>query len=293
MNNHCEVCGYGIAHCVCSSELVLKQKSRIADLQQRLDAAEKLLKEKTKEEVNALIEKYGDPQYKTNEFALYDVIGVCQQYRMELEKVIEKCICGRPTGLGAVVMCIEKALTDKPADDKCPDWPQCGGSFINTCTQKLNYPYCQILADRTLTCILGRDIKTCSKSSSCSYCDYYAKPADKPADGKVEVACEKCKDGFVPDPDGFLDDTYPEDFECSAYSCEKWSVCQGKKKNECDTWKPCPECKDKAAKPMCETKKKWWKCDKCRDTGIVIRNGQVTDEPCPVCNPKENKDANV
>lgn len=37
-----------------------------------------------KEEIRALIEKYGDPQYKTNEFALYDVISVCQQLHSQL-----------------------------------------------------------------------------------------------------------------------------------------------------------------------------------------------------------------
>lgn len=44
-----------------------------------LDSAEKMLKNRTKDEIHGLIEKYGDPQYKTNEFAIYDLIAVVQQ----------------------------------------------------------------------------------------------------------------------------------------------------------------------------------------------------------------------
>ncbi len=55
-------------------------------LQAQVEQLETTLKTKTKDEIHALIEKYGDPQYKTNEFALYDVISIAQQLRM---KVIE------------------------------------------------------------------------------------------------------------------------------------------------------------------------------------------------------------
>jgi len=49
------------------------------------------LKDKAKEEIQALIEKYGDPQYKTNEFALYDTISIAQQLLAELDRK-DKCI---------------------------------------------------------------------------------------------------------------------------------------------------------------------------------------------------------
>ena len=45
------------------------------------------LEDRTKEEIRALIEKYGDPQYKTSEFALYDVISVVQQLTAEVERL--------------------------------------------------------------------------------------------------------------------------------------------------------------------------------------------------------------
>ena len=47
-----------------------------------LVATKGALKDRTKEEIHALIEKYGDPRYKTNEFALYDVISAAQQLQV-------------------------------------------------------------------------------------------------------------------------------------------------------------------------------------------------------------------
>ena len=41
-------------------------------------------RDRTKETILALIEKYGDPQYKTNEFAIYDLISVAQQLQTQL-----------------------------------------------------------------------------------------------------------------------------------------------------------------------------------------------------------------
>ena len=38
----------------------------------------------SKDEIKALIEKYGDPQYKTNEYSLYDLIAVAQQLTAQL-----------------------------------------------------------------------------------------------------------------------------------------------------------------------------------------------------------------
>ena len=46
--------------------------------------------ERTKDEIKALIEKYGDPQYKTSELALYDVIGIAQQLQGEIEGLRER-----------------------------------------------------------------------------------------------------------------------------------------------------------------------------------------------------------
>jgi len=56
----------------------------ITILQAHIERLEKTLRERTKDEIHALIEKYGNPQYKTNEFALYDVISITQQLRDRL-----------------------------------------------------------------------------------------------------------------------------------------------------------------------------------------------------------------
>jgi len=56
-------------------------------LQKQLASAQGALKERTKDEIHALIEKYGDPQYKTSEFALYDVISVAQQFQAENKRL--------------------------------------------------------------------------------------------------------------------------------------------------------------------------------------------------------------
>ena len=48
-----------------------------------------IVREKTQAEIQVLIEKYGDPQYKTNEFALYDVIGFAQQLRCQLSDLLQ------------------------------------------------------------------------------------------------------------------------------------------------------------------------------------------------------------
>ena len=48
------------------------------------------LKDRTKDEIKALIEKYGDPQYKTSEFALYDVIGTAQQLHAQVKAAERK-----------------------------------------------------------------------------------------------------------------------------------------------------------------------------------------------------------
>ena len=50
------------------------------------------LQERTKDEIYTLIEKYGDPNYKTNEFALYDVIAVAQQLQAQLGKARQTSI---------------------------------------------------------------------------------------------------------------------------------------------------------------------------------------------------------
>ena len=77
------------------SQSVTKMRENFAGLQtelanaladvKRLSADHKTLMaqlaDRTKDEIQALIEKYGDPNYKTNEFALYDVISVAQQLR--------------------------------------------------------------------------------------------------------------------------------------------------------------------------------------------------------------------
>ena len=58
------------------------------------DQLQAQLKDRTKDEIKALIEKYGDPQYKTSEFALYDVIGVAQQLQAEVELSDKLCPIG-------------------------------------------------------------------------------------------------------------------------------------------------------------------------------------------------------
>lgn len=63
-----------------------------AKLEAHITRLEGVLKERTRDEIHALIEKYGNPQYKTSEFALYDVISAAQQLRTALaekEKWIE------------------------------------------------------------------------------------------------------------------------------------------------------------------------------------------------------------
>ena len=57
---------------------------KIAELRVDLAEVKDILKDRTKEEIHALIEKYGDLQYKTSEFALYDVILVAQQLQTQL-----------------------------------------------------------------------------------------------------------------------------------------------------------------------------------------------------------------
>jgi len=56
-------------------------------LKEEITELKATLKERTKEEVQALVEKYGDPQYKTSELALYDVISVAQQLKAENKKL--------------------------------------------------------------------------------------------------------------------------------------------------------------------------------------------------------------
>lgn len=57
---------------------------KIEQLLNELDEMKSILKVRSKVEITALIEKYGDPQYKVNEFAMYDLIGACQQLMAEL-----------------------------------------------------------------------------------------------------------------------------------------------------------------------------------------------------------------
>ena len=65
------------AHAIkCRDELIIKYH--------------KVLTGKTKDEIQALIEKYGDPQYKTNEFALYDVITIAQLFQQDNIKLLAK-----------------------------------------------------------------------------------------------------------------------------------------------------------------------------------------------------------
>ncbi len=45
------------------------------------------LEERAKDEIHALIEKYGNPQYKTSEFALYDLISVAQHLEAENKRL--------------------------------------------------------------------------------------------------------------------------------------------------------------------------------------------------------------
>ena len=60
----CPKCGYGVTGACYGCE--------IKRLKADLATTEGALKDRTKDEIHALIEKYGDPQYKTSEFALYD-----------------------------------------------------------------------------------------------------------------------------------------------------------------------------------------------------------------------------
>ena len=68
-------------------DALVAQDAKYDKLQSQLSRLQDLLKEKIKAEIHAPIEKYGDPQYKINEFALYDLIGVCQQYREHVSKL--------------------------------------------------------------------------------------------------------------------------------------------------------------------------------------------------------------
>jgi hypothetical protein len=72
----------------CRLILECDKKNIIGELQSQLA-------ERTKDEIHALIEKYGEPQYKTSEFALYDVISVAQQLQAEntalREQLIQLC----------------------------------------------------------------------------------------------------------------------------------------------------------------------------------------------------------
>ena len=72
---------------------------------------EELLKERTKDEIHALIEKYGDPRYKTNEFALYDVISVAQQLHTTNLKLSTRC------EVIAQMPCISELLGEAPDPD--------------------------------------------------------------------------------------------------------------------------------------------------------------------------------
>lgn len=51
----------------------------------KIQSLQAQLKDKTKDEIQALIEEYGDPNYKTSEFALYNLISVAQQLCDQLE----------------------------------------------------------------------------------------------------------------------------------------------------------------------------------------------------------------
>ena len=92
----CEDCVYDRVHsplCVTCGDYgqdyfkaddIVSSCSNCTQLRTDLAVANKLLRNRTKDEINALIEKYGDPQYKTSEFALYDVILIAQQLQTQL-----------------------------------------------------------------------------------------------------------------------------------------------------------------------------------------------------------------
>ena len=64
--------------------IIKKANAKIKADTKAMNDMEGILRKRTKDEIYALIEKYGDPQYKTSEFALYDVISVAQQLQAEL-----------------------------------------------------------------------------------------------------------------------------------------------------------------------------------------------------------------
>ena len=72
--------------CIKSYDAVLKSLKDIPYLLTALSATRGQLREKTKDEIHALIEKYGDPHYKTNEFAIYDLIRIVQQLKEQLSE---------------------------------------------------------------------------------------------------------------------------------------------------------------------------------------------------------------
>lgn len=80
-----------IGEMVCKQFALHPYTHDVAKLTEELAAAEKALKGRTKDEIHALIEKYGDPQYKTSVFALYDLIVIVQLFQAELNTEIAKC----------------------------------------------------------------------------------------------------------------------------------------------------------------------------------------------------------
>lgn len=59
----------------------------IRRLEAEVTELKKIVKDRTKDEIRTLIEKYGDPQFKTSEFALYDVISVACQLYAEIKQL--------------------------------------------------------------------------------------------------------------------------------------------------------------------------------------------------------------
>ena len=66
------------------------REAHFKQIEARIKELEDILADKTKEEIHALIEKYGDPRYKTSEFALYNLISIAQLFQVELNAEIEK-----------------------------------------------------------------------------------------------------------------------------------------------------------------------------------------------------------